>query len=93
MNTELLEQLAGPCGVETDPHAPGCERVVFCRDDETGLMAIIAIHSTAFGPALGGTRFRPYRSEAEALTDVLRLAEGMTYKAAAAGLPLGAARP
>jgi len=67
----------------------GYEQVVFCNDDQSGLRAIIAIHSTALGPALGGTRFYPYDSEEEALTDVLRLARGMTYKAAAAGLDLG----
>jgi leucine dehydrogenase len=67
----------------------GYEQVVFCSDDHSGLRAIIAIHSTALGPALGGTRFYPYRSEEEALIDVLRLAKGMTYKAAAAGLDLG----
>ncbi len=67
----------------------GYEQVVFCSDDQTGLRAIIAIHSTALGPALGGTRFYAYRSEEDALVDVLRLAKGMTYKAAAAGLDLG----
>jgi valine dehydrogenase (NAD+) len=59
------------------------------RDEKTGLKAIIAIHDTRLGPALGGTRFYPYASDADALTDVLRLSEGMTYKAAAAGLQLG----
>ena len=67
----------------------GYEQVVFCNDDRSGLRAIIAIHSTALGPALGGTRFYPYRNEEDALIDVLRLAKGMTYKAAAAGLDLG----
>jgi leucine dehydrogenase len=67
----------------------GYEQVVFCSDDHTDLRAIIAIHSTALGPALGGTRFFPYNSEQDALVDVLRLARGMTYKAAAAGLDLG----
>jgi leucine dehydrogenase len=67
----------------------GYEQIVFCSDDHSGLRAIIAIHSTALGPALGGTRFYPYQSEEEALVDVLRLAKGMTYKAAAAGLDLG----
>ncbi|HYI44418.1 MAG TPA: Glu/Leu/Phe/Val dehydrogenase [Actinomycetota bacterium] len=67
----------------------GYEQVVFCSDDQSGLRAIIAIHSTALGPALGGTRFYPYESEEEALVDVLRLSKGMTYKAAAAGLDLG----
>ena len=67
----------------------GYEQVVFCSDDQSGLRAIIAIHSTALGPALGGTRFYPYPTEEEALVDVLRLAKGMTYKTAAAGLDLG----
>ena len=65
------------------------EQVVFCADRATGLRAIIAIHDTTLGPALGGCRMWPYKSEQEALTDVLRLARGMTYKAAAAGLNLG----
>ena len=67
----------------------GHEQVVFGSDPVSGLKAIIAIHSTALGPALGGTRFYPYESEEEALHDVLRLSKGMTYKAAAAGLDLG----
>jgi leucine dehydrogenase len=67
----------------------GYEQVVFCSDDQSGLRAIIAIHSTALGPALGGTRFYPYPNEDQALIDVLRLSKGMTYKAAAAGLDLG----
>ncbi|WP_067699422.1 Glu/Leu/Phe/Val dehydrogenase dimerization domain-containing protein [Nocardia jejuensis] len=65
------------------------EQVVFCEDDRTGLKAIIAIHSTTLGPALGGTRFYPYARESEALQDALRLSWGMTYKAAAAGVTLG----
>jgi glutamate dehydrogenase/leucine dehydrogenase len=65
------------------------EQVVFCHDRGSGLRAIVAVHSTRLGPALGGTRFYPYASEAEGLEDVLRLAKGMTYKAAAAGLDLG----
>lgn len=67
----------------------GYEEVVYGYDYATGLKSIIAIHSTALGPALGGLRFWPYASEEEALLDVLRLARGMTYKAAAAGLNLG----
>lgn len=67
----------------------GYEEIVFCHDRTTGLQAIISIHSTALGPALGGTRFYPYPTEAEALEDVLRLSRGMTYKAAVAGLDLG----
>lgn len=65
------------------------EQVVFCRDTDCGLKAIIAIHNTTLGPALGGTRMWPYRSEEDALIDVLRLSKGMTYKASAAGLNLG----
>ncbi|WGX96383.1 Glu/Leu/Phe/Val dehydrogenase dimerization domain-containing protein [Nocardioides sp. L-11A] len=67
----------------------GHEQVVFCRDAASGLRAIIAIHDTRLGPALGGTRFYPYATESAALTDVLRLSQGMTHKAAAAGVPLG----
>ncbi len=67
----------------------GHEQVVFCHDEPTGLKAIIAIHSTALGPALGGTRFYPYPSESDALADVLNLSRGMSYKAALAGLDLG----
>ena len=70
-------------------HVDDYEQVVFCQDRGTGLKAIVAIHSTTLGPALGGTRFFPYRNEDEGLEDVLRLAKGMTYKAAAAGLDLG----
>jgi valine dehydrogenase (NAD+) len=65
------------------------EEVVLCSHPETGLRAIVAIHSTVLGPALGGTRFRPYPTDAEALDDVLRLSRAMTYKAAAAGLDMG----
>lgn len=65
------------------------EEVVFCHDQETGLKAIIAVHDTTLGPSLGGTRLWDYASSAEALTDVLRLSRGMTYKSAMAGLPLG----
>jgi valine dehydrogenase (NAD+) len=69
--------------------AAGHEQVVFCHDEATGLKAIIAIHSTALGPGLGGTRFYPYASEQAALEDVLNLSRGMSYKAALAGLDLG----
>jgi leucine dehydrogenase len=65
------------------------EEVVFFHDPPSGLRAIVAIHSTALGPALGGTRFYPFASEEDALRDVLRLARGMTFKAAVAGLDLG----
>lgn len=65
------------------------ERVVFCHDAKTGLKAIIAIHSTVLGPAAGGTRLWSYASDDEALHDVLRLAQGMSYKNAMAGLKFG----
>ncbi|WP_067433907.1 Glu/Leu/Phe/Val dehydrogenase dimerization domain-containing protein [Nocardioides jensenii] len=65
------------------------EQVVFCHDEPSGLKAIIAVHSTALGPALGGTRFYPYADTADAVTDVLNLSRGMSYKAALAGLDLG----
>lgn len=65
------------------------EQVVFCSDAETGLKAIIAVHSTALGPAVGGCRLWDYESDEAALNDVLRLSRGMTYKNAMAGLPLG----
>jgi leucine dehydrogenase len=67
----------------------GHEQVVFCNDEATGLKAIIAIHNTVLGPALGGTRMWNYASEQEALTDVLRLSRGMTFKAAISGINLG----
>lgn len=67
----------------------GHEQVVFCCDESVGLKAIIAIHSTVLGPALGGTRMWPYETEDEALKDVLRLSRGMTYKASVSGLNLG----
>jgi valine dehydrogenase (NAD+) len=67
----------------------GHEQVVFCQDPATGLKAIIAIYSTALGPALGGTRFYPYVDEAAALTDVLKLSKAMAYKAACSGVDLG----
>jgi len=65
------------------------EQMVFCRDGSSGLAAVIAVHSTVLGPALGGCRMWPYANEGEAIEDVLRLSRGMTYKAAVAGLNLG----
>ena len=65
------------------------EQVVFCNDKDTGLKAIIGIHNTVLGPALGGTRMWQYNSEWEALNDVLRLSRGMSFKAAITGLNLG----
>jgi len=67
----------------------GHEEVVFCHNPDAGLKAIIAIHNTVLGPALGGTRMWPYATEQDALNDVLRLSRGMTYKNAVAGLDIG----
>jgi leucine dehydrogenase len=67
----------------------GHEQVVFCHDAASGYRGVIAIHSTKLGPAVGGTRFWNYASEEEAMIDPLRLSRGMTYKCAAAGVPLG----
>tara|TARA_B100000787_G_scaffold30665_2_gene20547 strand:+ start:6807 stop:7907 length:1101 start_codon:yes stop_codon:yes gene_type:complete len=67
----------------------GHEQIVFCNDEDTGLKAIIGIHNTVLGPALGGTRMWSYESEWHALNDVLRLSRGMTYKSAITGLNLG----
>ncbi len=78
-NPSILEQLS----------QSGHKKVVFCNDPSTGLKAIIAIHDTTLGPALGGVRMWNYSTEAEALEDVLRLSKGMTYKAAVAGLNVG----
>ena len=65
------------------------EQLLFCQDNATGLKAIIAVHDTTLGPALGGTRMWQYTNELEALTDVLRLSRGMTYKNSISGLNLG----
>ena len=67
----------------------GHEQLVICNDLSAGYRGIIAIHSTTLGPALGGTRFWQYASDEEAIVDALRLARGMTYKNAVAGLNLG----
>ncbi len=67
----------------------GHEQIVFCNDEDTGLKAIIGIHNTVLGPALGGTRMWTYQSEWHALNDVLRLSRGMTFKSAITGLNLG----
>lgn len=70
-------------------YSMGHEEVVFFSDPSCNLKAIVAIHNTTLGPALGGTRMWPYKSEEEAVEDVLRLSRGMTYKAAVSGLNLG----
>jgi leucine dehydrogenase len=76
-------------GIFYDLNSYGHEQVSFFHDRETGLKAIIGIHSTVLGPSLGGCRMWKYNDEQEALRDVLRLSRGMTYKAALAGLNLG----
>lgn len=73
----------------TEISTVGYEKVIRYEAAEIGLKGFIAVHSTKLGPGMGGVRMRPYRSDEEALTDVLRLAKAMSYKAAAAGLPLG----
>jgi leucine dehydrogenase len=97
MTSRLVHRAAELGAVDGKPSGSGSvfdrlgahEQVVYFSDAASGLRAIVAIHSTELGPALGGTRFYPYPSEDAALRDVLRLSLGMTYKAAAAGLDLG----
>lgn len=86
---DIKETKTGIEGVMSHPSFAGHEQVVFCYDKATGLKAIIAIHDTTLGPALGGTRMWNYATEGEAINDVLRLSRGMTYKAAISGLKLG----
>ncbi|MGH8879844.1 MAG: Glu/Leu/Phe/Val family dehydrogenase [Stackebrandtia sp.] len=74
---------------EAPQNLSGHEQVVFCQDKKSGLRAIIAVYSTALGPSLGGTRFYPYASEADAVHDALDLSRGMAYKNSLAGLDLG----
>jgi leucine dehydrogenase len=81
--------LAGEAGMFHHPDFDDHEQVVFARDVTAGLSAIVAVHSTVLGPAFGGCRMWPYRDEAEALTDALRLSRGMTCKAAICELPYG----
>ncbi len=78
-----------PLEFDVFDHFEGHEQVVVCNDERTGLRALVAIHSTARGPSLGGTRFHAYPSEAAAFRDALNLSRGMSYKAAMAGLDLG----
>ena len=77
--------------VFTHPDFDHHEQVVFCHDKASGLRAIIAIHDTTLGPALGGCRMFPYASDDDAVRDVLRLSRGMTLKSSLAGLKLGGA--
>jgi valine dehydrogenase (NAD+) len=81
--------LDGVDGIDVFEVGAEHEQVVFCHDQASGLRSIIALHSTALGPGLGGTRFYPYASTADALHDVLNLSRGMSYKNALAGLDLG----
>ncbi len=91
MTTDIIEvnDLKEAAAVFGNPSFNDHEQIVFCNDKETGLKAIIGIHNTTLGPALGGTRMWNYKNEAEALKDVLRLSRGMTYKSAITGLNLG----
>ena len=89
IDVKHLEQVAETNPVLLKMSEMGHEQVLFCQDNETGLKAIIAIHNTTLGPALGGTRMWKYDNELDALKDVLRLSRGMTYKAAVTGLALG----
>jgi leucine dehydrogenase len=82
-NSESLSEILGMM------KSMGHEQIVFCQDERSGLRAIIAVHNTVLGPSLGGTRMWSYKSEAEAIKDVLRLSRGMTYKSAISGLNLG----
>jgi leucine dehydrogenase len=75
--------------LQDHPSFKGHEKVILFTNDKTGLRAIISIHNTNLGPALGGCRFYPYASDEDAITDVLRLSHGMTYKSALAQLPFG----
>lgn len=84
-----MSQISTPSSVLAQLSSLGHKKVVFCHDESTGLKAIIAIHDTTLGPALGGVRMWNYDTEQEALEDVLRLSKGLTYKAAVAGLNVG----
>ena len=85
----VVKNMGAELNVLKDMDTMGHEQIVFCQDEATGLKAIIGIHNTVLGPALGGTRMWHYTNDAEALEDVLRLSRGMTFKAAIAGLNLG----
>lgn len=87
--TLLTSEFKDSTSVFGHPSFDEHEQVMFCFDKDTGLRAIIGIHNTVLGPALGGTRMWNYASEREALNDVLRLSRGMTYKSAITGLNLG----
>lgn len=86
LDTLMPTPVKGPM---TTMQEMGHEQLVYCHDEASGLRAMIGIHSTVLGPALGGTRMWNYTTEDEAVRDVLRLSQGMTFKAAVAGLNLG----
>ncbi len=88
-NTSERSTTVAPDAFRLFDDLEGHEQVVACSDERSGLRAVIAIHSTARGPALGGTRFHRYDSDADAVRDALNLSRGMSYKAAMAGLDLG----
>lgn len=83
------EEKVGTVSVFSGLSEHGHEQLIYCYDEHTGLKALIAIHNTILGPALGGTRMWNYKTEEEALVDVLRLSRGMTFKASISGLNLG----
>tara|TARA_B100000902_G_scaffold400026_1_gene474727 strand:- start:4670 stop:5773 length:1104 start_codon:yes stop_codon:yes gene_type:complete len=89
MKTDTKEVLVDNNLILTNMSTMGHEQIVFCQDKEVGLKAIIAIHDTTLGPALGGTRMWNYANEQDAFEDVLRLSRGMTFKASISGLNLG----
>ncbi|WP_254795374.1 Leu/Phe/Val dehydrogenase [Arsukibacterium indicum] len=89
INSQIKPEGESDVAVFNHPEFDNHEQVVFCSDQQTGLRAIIAVHSTRLGPAVGGCRLWNYASDEEAIADVLRLSRGMTYKNAMAGLPLG----
>ena len=86
MNTNHSEQISSNT---IDFFKMNHEKILFCQDEKSGLKAIIAVHNTVCGPALGGTRMWSYKSDQDALVDVMRLSRGMTYKNAISGLNLG----
>jgi leucine dehydrogenase len=87
--TDSIQDVFIENGILVQLSTMGHEQVLFCNDSKTGLKAIIAVHNTVLGPALGGTRMWQYATEAEALRDVLRLSRGMSYKNSISGLDLG----
>src|SRR4051812_41088115 len=87
-NQETYDPLQPLAGIIAQHH----EKVIYHYDASIGLKAIVAIHNTTLGPALGGVRIWNYNREEEALSDVLRLSKGMTYKSAVAGLDIGGAK-